>query len=106
MISRYVLWNEGAPSIASAEDSGAVLHEILSFSSEGMPNPQTLPLAARLAIRQHLMETGAGAEVVLSLIDGRPMLRLASRVTIPEMELSVRSYNCLKAASIETLDDC
>lgn len=105
MISRYVLWNEGAPSIASAEGSGAVLHELFPFSSEEMPNPQTLPLAARLAIRQHLMETGAGAEVVLSLIDGRPTLRLASRVTIAEMELSVRSYNCLKTASIETLDE-
>jgi len=51
------------------------------------------------------MESGTGAEVVLNLIDGRPTLCIASGVTIDEMELSVRSYNCLKAASIETLDE-
>jgi hypothetical protein len=89
----------------SAGDSGSVLHEVFSFPSEEIPNPQTLPLATRLAIRQHLMETGTGAEVVLNVIDGRSTLRLASRVMIAEMELSVRSNNCLKAASIETLDD-
>jgi hypothetical protein len=33
------------------------------------------------------------------------MLRLASPVTIADLELSVRSNNCLKAASIETLDE-
>jgi DNA-directed RNA polymerase alpha subunit len=51
------------------------------------------------------METGTGAEVVLDLIDGRPTLYLASGVTIDQLELSVRSYNCLKSASIETLDE-
>jgi hypothetical protein len=105
MISRFVLWNEGASSVASAEDSVAVPCEIISSSQGEMLIPQTLPLAKRLAVRQHLMETDAGAEVVLNLIDGRPTLRLASGVTIDEMELSVRSYNCLKAASIETLDE-
>lgn len=63
------------------------------------------PQATRLAIRQHLTETGVGAEVILSLTDGRPTLHLASRVTITDLELSVRSNNCLKAASIETLDE-
>jgi hypothetical protein len=105
MISRYVLWNERTPSIASAEGAGAVLHQVIPPSNEEMPIPQSLPLTKRLGVRQHLMETGTGAEVVLSLIDGRPALRLASRVTIAEMELSVRSFNCLKAASIETLDE-
>ena len=105
MISRYVLWDKRTPSITLAGDSGTVLREMFSFSNEDMPSPQTLPLAKRLAVRQHLIETGTGAEVVLDLIDGRPTLRLASRVTIAEMELSVRSYNCLKAASIGTLDE-
>jgi hypothetical protein len=105
MISRFVVWNERKLSIASPRDSGIALHEIISSSSEGMPNPQTLPLIKRLAVRQHLLETGTGAEVVLISIDGRPTLRLVSRVTIAEMELSVRSYNCFKAASIETLDE-
>jgi hypothetical protein len=95
MISQYVVWNKIIPSIASAEDSGSVLHEMFSFSNEEMPAPQTLPLTTRLAIRQHPMETGTGAEVVLSLIGGRPTLHLASGVTIAELELSVRSYNCL-----------
>jgi hypothetical protein len=63
------------------------------------------PQITRLAIRQHLAETGAGAEIVLSLTDDRPTLRPASRVTIADLELSVRSNNCLKAASIETLDE-
>jgi len=78
---------------------------MFSFSDEQMPSPLALPLVKRLAVRQHLLETGTGAEVVLSLIDGRPTLHLASRVMIAEMELSVRSYNCLKAASIRTLDE-
>jgi hypothetical protein len=39
------------------------------------------------------------------MADERPILRLASTVTIDEMELSTRSYNCLKAASIDTLED-
>jgi hypothetical protein len=58
-----------------------------------------------MSVRQHLLETGNGAEVVLSGVDGRPTLRLASGVMIAEMELSVRSYNCLKAASISTLEE-
>ena len=105
MISRYVLWDKRALSVALAGDSGTFLREVFSFSNEEMPSPQRLPLVKRLAVRQHLIDTGTGAEVVLSLIDGRPALHLASRVTIAEMELSVRSYNCLKAASIRTLDE-
>ena len=105
MISRYVLWNQELLSVASARDSGTVVHKILSSSNQEMPIPETLPLAERLAVRQYLMETGIGGEVVLSLIDGRPSLRLASPVTIDELELSVRSYNCLKAASIDTLEE-
>jgi DNA-directed RNA polymerase alpha subunit len=91
--------------IALSGDSGTALREMFSLSNEEMPSPQALPLVKRLAVRQHLLETGTGAEVVLSLIDGQPTLHLASRVTIAEMELSVRAYNCLTAASIRTLDE-
>jgi DNA-directed RNA polymerase subunit alpha len=105
MISRYVLWNQRTPSIASAKDLGTVVHEIISCSGQELPIPQALPVTQRLAVRQYLMEAGIGGEVVLSLMDGRPTLFLASGVTIAEMELSVRAYNCLKAASIETLDE-
>ena len=92
-------------SIDSVEDSPAVLREILSLSDEERPTPGTLPLFSRLAIRHHLMASGIGAEIALSGIGNRPTLHLVSRVTIADMKLSVRSYNCLKAASIETFDE-
>jgi DNA-directed RNA polymerase alpha subunit len=78
---------------------------MLSSSNKEWPDPGTLPIALRLAIRQHLLEIGAGAEVALIVIDGQPKLRLLSTTTIAEMGFSVRLYNCLKAASIKTLDE-
>lgn len=105
MIRRYVLWNGVTPSIASSGESSPAIREISSLSQTYKSNPETLPRISQLAVRRHLMETETGAEVVVTVIEGRPTLRVASRVTIAEIGLSVRSYNCLKSASIETLDE-
>jgi hypothetical protein len=104
VINRYVLWNKRLPSPALTEESSAVLREAFAESNEEAPHPGLFSQTTGLAIRQHLAETDTGAEVILSMTDGRPTLRLASRVTIADLDLSVRSYNCLRAASIDTLD--
>jgi hypothetical protein len=100
VISRYVIWNRRPPSLRFPESSSAVLREAFALLNEEVVNPGMFPHFTRLAIRQHLAETDTGAEVFLGMTDGRPTLRAASRVAIAELELSVRSYNCLDAASI------
>ena len=105
LISRYVLWNKTASSVPSSSDCSAPIREALASLIPKAPNPESFPQITRLAIRQKLLESGVGAEVILSMMDGQPRLRLASPVTIPEMGLSVRSSNCLKVASIETLEE-
>jgi DNA-directed RNA polymerase alpha subunit len=71
----------------------------------GVADPGSFPKLTRLAIRQFLAEHEIGAEVVLSVSKGQPTLSLATEVKIVELELSQRSYNCLRDASIRTLDD-
>ena len=104
MINRYVLWNKRPPSLALTEESSSVLREAFAEPNEEWPHPGLFSQSTGLAIRQHLAETDTGAEVILSLTDGGPTLRLASRVAIADLDLSVRSYNSLTAASIDTLD--
>jgi hypothetical protein len=84
----------GYPSFGNEVVTASVQRK-LPFQSDGAP----------LTIQQHLAETGTSAEGTFSMMDSQLILRAASQMTIAEMELSVRAYNCLKAASIETLDD-
>jgi Bacterial RNA polymerase, alpha chain C terminal domain len=103
VISRYVLWDSWTPSLILPEESSGAVREVFDPSTEGAPQPGWFSETTRLAIRHHLSVTGTGAEVVLSLQDGRPTLGVAPPVTIDDMGLSVRSHHCLKAASITTL---
>jgi hypothetical protein len=89
-----------------------ILHQIgyLSFGDEiaAAGVQQTLPFLANGApmfIQQNLADTGTTAESAPGLIDSRLNLRPASEITIAEMEVSVRTYNCLTAASVRTLDE-
>ena len=107
MISLYVLWSKTAGSNAPT-DAGLSIElpaAVLASVNEGIADPGLFPKLTRLAIRQFLAELEIGAEVVLSDSEGRPTLSLATEVNIVELELSKRSYNCLKDASIRTLDD-
>jgi len=89
------------------ESAPAVIRDCISAldrSDCDAPYPEQFPLTTQLAIRQYLADSGCGGEVIVTNIDDCPSLRIASTVTLTDMDLSVRSYNCLHAASIETLD--
>jgi hypothetical protein len=58
----------------------------------------------RLSIQQNPADRGLRVEHGISMIDCRLDLRPTSKLMIADMDLSVRSFNCLKAASIETLE--
>jgi hypothetical protein len=100
VISRYVQWNKaGAPIAPSVLRPGApcsLTHHV--------PEAEASPLNTERNTQQQFVKTDTDGEVILDASRGST-LRLPSELTIQEMEISVRSYNCLKAASINTVGE-
>jgi hypothetical protein len=106
LISRYVLWNTVTPSTAP-EPVSIALEQAFQIPIDNLESvvPASLATATRIAIREFLVTTDAGRE--LAVYKGTQPLWLAScgQTSIADMDLSVRSFNCLVAASVATLDD-
>ena len=100
MISRYVLWSTVAPQTSG--DSAL-------FTPENLESliPESLEFATRIAIRSVLATIDIGAEVAVEAADEQGPLWMTAyeRTPLEELSLSVRSFNCLKSASVVTLED-
>jgi hypothetical protein len=105
VFSRYILWDKASPSSDLLSKESPTLQAAISALVDGCSDLNDFPKAARLAVRQHLRDAGYGAEVILRIAQDQPMLYLTTGVPIIDLELSIRSSNCLRIASIETLDD-
>lgn len=106
MISRYVLWNT-VVSPAAPDPIAAALKPAFHLPIGNLESvvPTSLPAATRIAMREFLVANDVGRELAVYM--GTQPLSLASccQTPIAEMGLSVRSFNCLEAASVATLDD-
>jgi hypothetical protein len=106
VISRYVLWHSVAPP-AAPEPVAAALNPAFHLPIGNLESiaPTSLPAATRIAMREFLVTNDIGRE--LAVYRGTQPLWLAScgQTPIAEMGLSARSFNCLEAASVATLDD-
>ncbi|RSL18963.1 RNA polymerase alpha subunit [Edaphobacter aggregans] len=106
MISRYVLWNTVTPS-TPPEPVSVALKQAFQLPIDNLESivPTSLATATRIAIREFLVTTDAGRE--LAVYKGTQPLWLApcGQTSISDMDLSVRSFNCLVGASVATLDD-
>lgn len=105
MVSRYILWEKDPSHLPFADSGTPLLRDAFAALARGRTELSEFSRDTLLAVRQHLADTGMGAEIVLHVVDGIPTLRVASTTPMKEFELSVRSSNCFKAASIETLED-
>lgn len=104
---KYILWRK-TPRALFSDDPVPVPAVFLSgpiFQGAEALDAKQFPLSTQLAIRRYLAASGLGAEIVLTSDDDRPLLSVATLVTIEDMDLSVRSNNCLNAVSIKTIDD-
>lgn len=105
MQSRFILWEKDPTRLGSVRAAAPLLRDVFKALIEGQTELRDFPRESLLALRQELANSGTGAEVILRTIDDVPTLCLANSTSIAELELSVRSSNCFKAASIETLED-
>jgi len=103
MIRRFIRWNKNGAIGGSQEGPSALVEASLSAHAERL-NSGT-PETKQLLFPQFLAENQVDAQAVLRTEESAPSLRINSELTIAELELSVRSFNCLEAASIKTLGD-
>ncbi|NQU43290.1 DNA-directed RNA polymerase subunit alpha [bacterium] len=87
---------------------------VLEVTTDGTVGPQEVVSAAARILRDHLgifiraeEERGAIAEAEEAAAEERPHAELEEKLdrSIEELELSVRSFNCLEAAGIKTIRD-
>jgi Bacterial RNA polymerase, alpha chain C terminal domain len=107
VIRKFILWESGrAAELSGLPDAVASqVRQVADSQTTEAIDVATFPLPTQLALRRHLSLSQKGGEIALSNELGVPSLSLATTITLEDLQLSVRSTNCLRAASIRTLDD-